>query len=485
MRLTTILLLSSMFISISIAPTSAEENQEVDAKVIMEKIEQGIPVSYDGGCYIKGNLDFSRSNLSKKSFSWQSPQGIMYSEDLWLVRSPINIIDCEIDGNVNFSDAVFEESISFSGTFLHRNVSFKGSRFGKKADFHSVKFNGTSDFSKSKFPQFSTFFGSVFEGNAYFEFSQFNEVADFENAFFNSSTSFDSAQFNNRAEFQGSNFNDITFWNSQFDGDARFWNTIFGEDAIFNYAMFAKNVEFYGASFHGDARFDSAIFLGTLDLTAPSSEGYKSTKFLKNLSLDNAQINIIRLSYAEFPNKSTISLNGSHFQSFLVPWSVLDGRGNYDRGTYLSLIRNYNELGWFEDADKCNFQYRWIGQDQNILGRLKDAFSFISMGFGVYPIYGFISWFIVVVFFAIVYYKTKCICGLQSLKDKHSLFIESLYQSLLVFTTNAKGFNWEDKYVFNKYNLKIKCKYLGVIEGIIGWSLMALFLVTLAKILIR
>lgn len=482
-----------MLILILIVSTSVAENHDdkVDAKAIMALIEDGRPVSYDGRT-IKGDLDLSQSNLTITSVFWQSPQGIIYSEDLWLITSPINIIDCDIDGNVNFDNAIFEGPVSFNETFFQGNASFKGSRFGKIADFQYARFMGTSDFRKSKFPYLSTFFNATFMGNAYFDFSQFNEKADFKEAYFNASTSFEESQFNERAEFQGSIFaEDIDFWSSQFDGDARFWNAEFRGDALFNDAMFSKDVEFYEASFSGDAKFYNVTFLGILDLAASSNEGYQRTKFLKDLILDNTKINIIRLSYAEFSNRSIISLNGSNFQNFLAPWSALDGRGSYDNGTFLSLIRNYNELGWFEDADDCHYQYRWIGQDQKhwSWAKLRDVLSLISMGYGVRPTYGFISWFIVVLFFTIIYYKTRCIGELQCIKYGPSLFLESLYQSALIFTTNAKGINWKGGYRIKldciNHDIRIKYKYLGVIEGIIGWLLMTLFLVTLAKMLAR
>ena len=63
---------------------------------------------------------------------------------------------------------------------------------------------------------------------------------------------------------------------------------------------------------------------------------------------------------AIFDNESSITLNGSHFDLMIISWDALKNHLFVEPEMdviYLSLIKNFKELGWWNDADDCSFQY--------------------------------------------------------------------------------------------------------------------------------
>jgi len=57
-----------------------------------------------------------------------------------------------------------------------------------------------------------------------------------------------------------------------------------------------------------------------------------------------------------------LSLNESNFELFHVRWDIIKDHLNYDGVVYLSLIKNFKDLEFFEDADNCYYQYRSLAQ---------------------------------------------------------------------------------------------------------------------------
>ena len=77
-----------------------------------------------------------------------------------------------------------------------------------------------------------------------------------------------------------------------------------------------------------------------------------------------------------------------------------------------------------------------------------------------------------VVIFSFIYWAGRGVEGFHDIHG-HQLIIASLFYSIIAFTANSKGLP-----------LRGRFKYLGISEGIIGWLLMALFLVTLGRVMI-
>jgi len=102
--------------------------REVPASEILAKIEKGEPVEYDG-VNVKGDLDLAQINLPKRAIEeayWLIEYLGHGSDEYNVIKSPIKIINSQIDGTVEFGNAIFEEDITFYGTeFLKPNSKIR------------------------------------------------------------------------------------------------------------------------------------------------------------------------------------------------------------------------------------------------------------------------------------------------------------------------------------------------------------------------
>jgi hypothetical protein len=76
---------------------------------------------------------------------------------------------------------------------------------------------------------------------------------------------------------------------------------------------------------------------------------------------------------ALFNGQTQINLTGSHFNLLIIPWKIIDiylSKGPEMGAIYLSLIKSYKELGWWNDADDCNFQYNIYKNKSNLIKKL-------------------------------------------------------------------------------------------------------------------
>jgi len=290
-----------------------------------------------------------------------------------------------------------------------------------------------------------------------------------------------------QAQFQGSSH----FTLALFAGDASFDGSRFVKDASFNSAQFKERAQFMGAIFCEDARFLGARFTEACDLTA--------SEFHKNLSIENARIYTMRLFKASFGCESRISLQGSDFDRLEVRWASVKDWLVYDGAVYLALMKNFRNLEWFDDADDCYFQYRRKSQAEKRLysrkggapavnwSKLLDYLAWISCGYGVRPNYTVYLSIILIILFAGLFWTGDSIVvehlnstaigvHLAPADQMDCLsFADHLYFSAMVFTAKTQV-KWYPAGIY---------RYLATLESILGWLLMALFLVTLGRTMIR
>jgi len=98
--------------------------------------------------------------------------------------------------------------------------------------------------------------------------------------------------------------------------------------------------------------------------------------------------------------------------------------------------------------------------------------AWLSCGYGVRPHYALLCGMVVILLFSIIYWLGRGVEGFHDIHG-HQLMLASLFYSTIAFTANSKGLPLRGQY-----------KYLGIAEGIVGWLLMALFLVTLGRLII-
>ena len=258
---------------------------------------------------------------------------------------PAEFDNCIIVGDLNFSTLEIDEPVHFNHTLFQNSV-----------DFSLTTFNGTAAFQFSTFNGYANFWSSTFKGNAAFQGSTFNGDAAFQ-----------SSTFKGTAAFQGSTFNGYTnFQFSTFNGWASFWSSTFN-----GYA------NFQGSTFKGDAFFQSSTFNGTAYLkdTRFNTTDFTATQFNKEASFDDTQFKGIASFYnsrfkddALFENttfKDKLSLARTRYDKLYIRWSDITKGIIYDDAAYMSLMKNFKDLGYFEDYDSCYFQYRKEHRDQS------------------------------------------------------------------------------------------------------------------------
>ena len=134
----------------------------------------------------------------------------------------------------------------------------------------------------------------------------------------------------------------------------------------------------------------------------------------------------------------------------------------------------------FEDADNAYYQYRKQSQAEIeiSLSKFADAFMWFTCGYGVIPLRTiFIAGFTIMLF-SLIYWKGEGITRLKenNIENNQTVsFWDALYFSAVTFTTVGYG-DWFPKDRFRKFVM---------IEGLLGWLILALFLVTLANVMIR
>lgn len=433
--------------------------KEVHASEILEQIEKGEPVKYDH-VIIVGDLDLSRLELDRGSDGLDAPD----LKGKKLVKSPIQIRNSEIQGQVNFSESIFLESIDFANTKFHGGVFF----------FDAV-FEGYANFRDTYFDEEAYFGGAIFNERAYFYGAQFNRY-----------TNFMESKFDKRADFKYSRFQDfIEFQEAVFEEDARFWGAKFAKDAKFMNVEFDQDAEFWGARFGGDANFAGSNFARYAYFNDNPSSRLTSAKFNKSLILDSAAIYKMWLDKVDFDEKSRISLNNSDFNQLIVRWDAIKDHLNCDGAAYLALIENFKNLEYFGDADDCYYQYRQNSQSRKSWwdrSKYFDIFSWASCGYGVRYYHTILSGLGVILFFGLYLSSKSEGAGFDKVELKQK-FTESLSFSAIVLISAPS-----DWYPFGKEKYAELIKryiYLAIFERLIGYGLLVLLIGVLSRLMIR
>jgi len=319
---------------------STEEKSVIQASEVETIIRAGEQAKFDN-CIISGNL-----NLSELT-----------------IKRPVNFNNTIFSLSVNFADTKFEGFASFRGAVFKNDTNFTDSQFfgcvkyetkyvdifgNISADFSDAEFNGKADFSSSEF-----------KCDVFFRDGKFNDMADFGDAEFNGSTYFTNAEFNGDAYFWNNEFNQkATFYMAVFNGTANFGSRKFNfadfTNAKFNdYAIFREaslsDACFIGAQFDKEAHFEGATFAGTFTVgTSFQDAWFKDIAFFNDAVFENE-----------------LELTRTRYSKLFIRWSSIQGSLAYDDTAYISLMKNFKDLGYYEDYDSCYFAYRKAHRDQN------------------------------------------------------------------------------------------------------------------------
>jgi len=550
----------------------AQELREVPASEILEKIQAGEDVNYDG-YRITGELNLSEIYLEKIPIARHVPIITRHEFGFvwWGLEEELKIVESEI----TIINSVFENNVDFSNTRFKMPVDFFDTSFLDISDFGGACFTGGANFRSANFSSNVRFWGASFGGDAHFDYASFDGYASFLSASFGSGVSFWGASFWGDAVFIGANFSsdasfwganfssdavfidasfgsDVSFWNASFDNNASFGLTSFYGYASFCDASFEGDSDFFRTSFEGDSDFSDASFEGDSNFFRTSFEGdsdFSDASFGGDAIFDFAEFDKVHFSDTTF---TKVSLHEADFKSMKVEWASLKDALIFNGPTYIKLIKNFREMEQFEDADDAYYQYRRLSQANKnwSFSKLGDVFMWLSCGYGVRP-WRAPAWGVIIIFiFGLIYmpgtlnfwpftffdwlresgirrlkesdkgdeqdasccevlYSSIALltmiglillfCNLgvkphytailavamlliyaliyrgNNINKRDASFCDAFYFSVTTFTTLGYG----DWYPKDRYRMFV------MIEGLVGWIILALFLVTLANVMIR
>jgi hypothetical protein len=411
----------------------------------------------------------------------------------------IRITNSIFRDNVICKGITFYGDVDFENTSFQRNAVFNETKFMTMANFNATHFLGEASFNMSRFAadfesvwfdKLATFYNATFMGDVQFAFSEFNGAyANFESvqcigdvyfygSQFNSYCTFSDARLEKNADFHATKYsNGVGFFHTQFFGQANFARSRFIADSIFSQAHFNDTANFLIANFDGPVFFNDTVFCSdanfdNVQFQAPTDMSYAA--FKGDLKMNSTKIARMVLDGSAFSEGSRLYLAKADINRLIVSWSQIRDILSFDTAAYLSLIKNYKDLGQSNDANECYYELRYLNQSHKPLGisKLLDILAWITCGYGVRPHYALLCGMVIILIFSIIYWAGRGVEGFHDIHG-HQLMVASLFYSTIAFTANSKGLPLRGRY-----------KYLGIAEGIVGWLLMALFLVTLGRLII-
>lgn len=462
--------------------------EEIHAKDIGDK-DNNIPINYDHVSII-GDLD-----LDQREFK------------------SISITNSLFRGNASFSGTAFSEKADFRGTSFQKSAVFYRTLFGGAADFTGCHFGGEANFSESGFNAGATFDFAAFDRNASFLTVRFDNFGSFLNATFWGDANFFLAQFNGlyanfeeshflgTADFVGCQFcpflsfskarmdKDTDFHASRFGGGisldktvflgtARFDRAHFCEDSLFRDIDFNSSADFRSAKFDGPSFFEGTRFyrstlFDSAQFSAPSD--FNGTKFYGDLAMNSTKISTMIFDGATFGPESRLFMAKADINRLMVKWSLIKDILVYDSSAYLSLVKNYRDLG-LSEADDCYYQFRTINQDLKSWGpsKLLDFLADITCGYGVKADRPIVCSLILILISMMVLRLGDGLRHPSDMSKKTDIYDAIYYCFAIFFTIPLPDLRPVGRY-----------RYVPVFLRAMGWTLFALLIATLGKVMIK
>ncbi|NYT02298.1 MAG: hypothetical protein GKC10_06060, partial [Methanosarcinales archaeon] len=303
-----------------------------------------------------------------------------------------------------------------------------------------------------------------FRGNGDFQYSHFENRADFRNTIFNGSVNFWGSRFDKSVLFSEALFAREAYFNEvHLLQEANFGLARFERTALFEYAQFGGYSDFRWVQFLGDAGFKKAHFMGPVD--------FRDSRFRSDADFRGCRFDV------------DFDIRGIEFSKMLVEWNAIRDQLVCEGRVYLDLIRNFKSQERFEDANGCYYQYRQQRMEQRSwedINKYLDILGWLTCGFGVRPDYTIISIVSMIVVFGGLYWRMDIFRdispSIQSIDHKgdRTRLIDALFFSTVLFFTMPPPI----------ICISQRSRYLILVEDILGWLLMTLFIVTLVNVMI-
>jgi hypothetical protein len=413
---------------------------------------------------------FNRSSYPDTDEDYEDWFWIHYNPDFYHCNfsGPAYFDNSEFNGPTNFMDSNFSDAF-FESTNFSTRASFSFSKFNKSAVFYSSYFNGTADFDNIK-------------GDADFRYSHFNGNANFNSSIFEGTlfwgSNFMDAYFVNSTFKRAANFGGTDFYGDQvhpnFNGKAEFSNSKFSEDALFescnfngstNFTSshFSKTALFKDTDFNGTTYFNRSNFNGSANFMSSNFNGiacFLESVFDKKANFNDAQFNEpADFSFSQFREAPSfvgatfndkLALTRTSYDKLYIRWISIKKGLLYDDSAYLGLIKNFKDLGYFEDSDNCYFQYRKDRRSQpwpctypleESARKFIDFLSEWSYGYGTRPANPFLGSLLLIGLFGIAW---RSLCFDKNRKsDANNAPIDEYYFTTIVQPKRSNdNLNW-------------------------------------------
>jgi hypothetical protein len=255
-----------------------------------------------------------------------------------IIEGILNLSELNIAGPIHFNNTIFKNQVNFNSTTFNGETYLLNATFNEGVSFKDSVFNGFADFQRTKFNNEAIFTGAVFNSPVSFSDARFNGAAYFCRAVYNGKVHFMNTVFNVTSEFGSARFmNSAYFEGAIFKEDANIWIAVFNGYAVFADTKF-NNAYFVGTQFNKEAHFERAQFAG--------KASFSDVSFKEDALFDNADFN------------GKLSLTRARYNKLYIRWYNISGGLVYDDTAYMALMKNFKDLGYFEDYDSCYFQYR-------------------------------------------------------------------------------------------------------------------------------
>lgn len=519
-----------IFILIYLMPCSLStaelvRHPDVDAGELADRIAKGSAVIYNN-VTIRGDLNLSSLGLRDHGqyFEINSPiiitNSILMNDlifDKTFFRDILILNNNTFCGSVSCSRSKFIEKPNFNGSAFDSQVLFSNTNFMQGINLKRCIFKDECNFAASSFLGAASFEDICFSNGANFRGSIFREDFEFENisskkssiSFVNSSFSknieiiqcrfegdgylFREADISGQVSIGGSNFSNFDVSKSKFNGSVKILNAIFNGNTVFRNAIFNEEAAIFGCIFNGNSDLRISKFMQQASFKASTFNGsalFEKAEFDKRAQFSDA----LFLGLADFTDcifkedaifegaefKSDLVLKRTDYNNLYIRWDNITNLP-FDDSSYLLLIENFKKLGFWSDADNCYYAYRSErNQFLPFHNRLVDFILLLLYGYGTKP--GFsLFWIIFTIFFmGIILYEGKILK-----KDSmNASFQDAILFSAVNFASGAKSLN-ELISTPTKFTVAERYQFLVIIERFLGMLLFALFLISLARTMIR
>lgn len=365
---------------------------------------------------------------------------------------------------------------------------FVALREGKEIRLRYAVVQGNLSFG-GRIKQDAYFVSSIFLGTVNFSGSTFNGQANFLGGVFPRGAIFDTVVFSSKAEFS----------DAKFMGDAHFVMTEFLDRSMFQMAMFSKEAFFIDTAFSEQAHFLRADFSGDTRFSLCRFEegsNFLGCKYPENVKVSFHSVGGFSQMFMEWEGNADISETNSETIGRLGLKEHLE----YNETFYSALIKNYKDIGWLNQADDAYYTYRREKRKRRsaLYSAAEFIFLEIPFGYGVKPLILLRSFLILWLAFGFYYVgflrrkerwysPYKCIrflyryglplvgWGIIHSLDNLTPGIDISSLSTMLLDRGVCVFNSKSRAVIVAES----------VQKLLGWYLIALFLVMFGKIWVR